>query len=394
MRFASAATIIRDLDTDLLHLCQDADAQIDGQRPDLILVFFTSHFEDESATIVRTLIRRYPGAIMVGCVGESVIGGGAEHERVPAVAVMLASLPGATIRPIEISGGQIVQIDEPSEWQSHIGVDPADRPTFLFFGDPFTVPVDKVLKLFNQAYVQRPVFGGMASGCEEPGQAVLVIDDKIRRDGAVGIAMTGPIEIETVVSQGCRPIGQHLLITRCEGNIIHELGGISAMKKLQAIVQDLRPEDVNLARQALFVGRVINEYQEQFTRGDFLIRNLLGIDPDSGAIAVSEQMRVGGTIQFHVRDHVCADEDMRQILAGKHDDGTPSGAMLFSCSGRGTRMWPEPNHDVGVIREVCGTIPVTGFFAAGEIGPVAGQNFLHSHTASIALFRQCPNPQP
>lgn len=385
MKFGAASIRVEDLGRQVGDLCQQAESQLAGERADLAMVFITSHFEEEAEPVVQALVRRYPTAAIAGISAEGVIGPGIELERIPAAAILLASLPDCNLKPFRISAETLASAT-PESWPREIGVSDGDRPTFLFFGDPFTVPVNPVLNLFNRAYPERPVFGGMASGCERPGQAVLILDDQIYRDGAVGIALSGPIEVHSAVSQGCRPIGRHFVITKAQQNIILELGGKPALQQLRQVVSGLSPDEVRLARQALFVGRAINEYKDAFGCGDFLIRNLVGIDPTSGAIAVGEEMRVGATVQFHVRDGASADEDLRRMLASGTEADAPIGALLFSCNGRGTRMWNEPNHDVGVLREQCGSIPVAGFFAAGEIGPIGGKNFIHGHTASIALF--------
>lgn len=388
MKFGSAAaTIDGDLAGTLVRLCAECDQRLDGERPDLVLLFLTSHFEDEAEEIVTTLTRRYPTAVLLGVSAESVIGPDSEYERVPALALWAAHLPGVELRPFAISPEAFATAATPDAWIELVGV-PSERPAgFLFFADPYSAPVTTALARFNSAYPNRPVLGGLASGCDRPEQAVLILDDQVHRAGAIGVALTGPIEVRAVVSQGCRPIGRPLVITRCERNIIQALGGLPAMQRLREVLDGLTPDDRRLARQALFVGRVINEYQESFARGDFLIRSLLGVDTGSGAIAVGDAMRVGATVQFHVRDAVSADEDLRQMLGAVCRESLPAGALLFSCNGRGTRMWNEPHHDIRVLREICGTPAVAGFFAAGEIGPIGGKNFVHGHTASIALFR-------
>lgn len=391
MQFGSASAAIGHLEEGLVGLCQHADEQLRGSRPDLVLVFFTSHFEDDADHIVRTLVRRYPSAMLVGCSGEGVIGEAKELEREPAMALMLGHLPGVTIKSFRVDADNMGDATAPQQWVRRIGVDPALVPAFIALGDPFSVPVNHVLGAFNAVYPGRPVFGGMCSGCDAPRQAVLVLDDVVHRQGLVGVALSGPIDITPVVSQGCRPVGRHLVITACDRHVIRELGGKPAIQRLQETLQGLSGEDSRLAREAIFVGRVINEYQEQFGRGDFLIRNLMGYDPATGAIAVTDELRVGSTIQFHVRDQASADEDLRQLLASHGGAEAPAGALLFSCNGRGTRMWTEPHHDVSVVHEVCGPVPVAGFFAAGELGPIGGRNFIHGHTASLALFRPKPS---
>lgn len=390
MKFAGGSRSSHDARAAMRDICDAADASLEREPVHLVVAFFTSHFEDDADAIATALAGRYPSAVVLGCSAEGVIGGDDEHERVPAVAALLASLEEATLTPFQFSMDDLDDLSDASRWTNRIGVAPDAAPTFLLFGDPFTVPVNPVLEGFNAAYPARPVIGGMASGAERPGQSVLIAGGATRRDGAVGVALSGAIECRSIVSQGCRPIGQPFVITKAEQNIIVQLGGKPALVRLHEVLQNLSPTDAALVRQALFVGRVINEYQESFSRGDFLIRNLVGIDPKSGALAVGDEMRVGATVQFHVRDHVSADEDLRQMLEAVDGVRKTAGALLFSCNGRGTRMWQEPNHDVSVLRELCGPIPVAGFFAAGELGPIGGRNFIHGHTASVVLFRERP----
>lgn len=389
MRFSSAAAAGTEIGACLRALCEPATAGLEGADVDLAAVFFSSHFEDEADAIARELAARFPNARLLGCSAEGVIGPESELERVPAASLMLASLPGARLTPFSIPAGRIPELEDPSRLPEMIGVDPADEPAFILFGDPFTVPVPALLGVFDRVYSKRPVFGGMASGCDGPGQAALISDHRVLRDGCAGLALSGAVEVTAAVSQGCRPIGQPFVITRGQRNIVLELGGKPALEQLRDLLEALPPEDARLLErtQALFVGRVINEYQEKFGRGDFLIRNVMGFDPKASAIVVGDEVRVGATIQFHVRDEQSADEDLRQMLGAFAGSRAPAGALIFSCNGRGTRMWSEPNHDISVLRELCGPVPAAGFFAAGELGPVGGRNFIHGHTASLMLFR-------
>jgi small ligand-binding sensory domain FIST len=234
--------------------------------------------------------------------------------------------------------------------------------------------------------------GGMASGSQVPRANQLVLDGKAYHDGAVGMLLGGPIAIRTVVSQGCRPIGRTLIVTKAEQNIIREVGRRPVLEVLRELFQELSPDDQRKLQDGLHIGRVINEYQESFHRGDFLVRNVTGAD-DTGAIQITDLARVGQTVQFHIRDAETADEDLRENLARARDRSPrrspPAGALLFSCNGRGTRLFDAPDHDVSLIHEMLGPIPVAGFFAMGEIGPIGGQNFLHGYTASIVLFESC-----
>jgi small ligand-binding sensory domain FIST len=258
----------------------------------------------------------------------------------------------------------------------------------LLLGDPFTFPVDVFLGEMNETHAGVPVLGGMASGVMAPGQTRLIDGPRVHNHGAVGVLLQGELGLRCVVSQGCRPIGRPLVITKAHENVIEALGGKTPLRQLQELWQELSPEDRELFQHGLHVGRVINEYQGEFHRGDFLIRNVLGLEQESGALAITDRVRVGQTVQFHVRDAATADEDLHELLGGnlRTHNQRPAGALLFSCNGRGTRLFPQPHHDARVIRGEAGPVPLAGFFAQGELGPVGGQNFIHGFTASVALF--------
>ncbi len=385
MKFASAVDLVHELDRDVDAICARAERDL-GEPADLVLAFFTSHFEDDAERLSAILSRRFSGALVVGCSAEGVCGRDIEHERVPAMSVMLARLPGVKVQPFragpeDLSSGQAVQ-----NWIGSLGVSAEQAPTFVFLADPFTVPIKAVLHLFDIAYTGCPLLGGMVSGCEGPGQAVLILNGQVHRDGAVGLAITGAVEVRTVVSQGCRPVGERFVITRARDNVIEQLGGKPALHQLRNLLKNLSGDDLVLAQRSLFIGMVINEHKGEFKRGDFVIRHLLAGDPNSGSIVVGDEVRVGSSIQFHVRDEHSADQDLRELLESALSAAPPAGALLFTCNGRGTRMWDEPHHDASVLGEICGTAPMAGFFAAGELGPIDGRNLIHGHTASIGLF--------
>lgn len=388
MKFAATAGMIDgDLTESLDGLLDNLSEQLAGHRPDLIVVFFSCHFEDEAPALVERIGRRFPATSLMGCSAESIIGPAAEYEHAPAVALLAGHLPGATIRPFRFDGDRLRDPQSVDEALNTLNVTAQDEPTFVLMGDPFSVPIDHILDRMNGLFPGRPVMGGMISGCERPEQAVIIHEGRIYRDGMVGLTLADGVTVDTIVSQGCRPVGEPFVITKCHQNVVLELGGKPALKCLQDVITGLSPEETQLARQALFAGRAVSEYKDQFRRGDFIIRHLMAVDPSTQGIAIADEMKLGRTLQFHIRDHKCADEDLRQLLDRQSARPAPAGALLFSCNGRGTRMWPKPNHDVSVLEETLGPVPVAGFFAAGELGPIGGQNFIHGHTASIALFR-------
>jgi small ligand-binding sensory domain FIST len=257
----------------------------------------------------------------------------------------------------------------------------------LLLADPYTFPVEAFLKEMNDAHRGLRVMGGMGSGVGQ-GECRMLLGDRVVTEGAAGVLLQGPLGVRGVVSQGCRPIGKHMVITRARDNVILELSGKPPLAQLQAIWEAAAPHDRELMRRGLHVGRVINEYKGEFQRGDFLIRNVIGLDSDSGALAITEQVRVGQTVQFQVRDADSADEDLHELLQidlSAHE-AKPAAALLFTCNGRGTRLFPQPDHDASVIRTETGDLPLAGFFAQGELGPIGGQNFIHGFTASVVLF--------
>ena len=138
-----------------------------------------------------------------------------------------------------------------------------------------------------------------------------------------------------------------------------------------------------MATRGLHIGRVINEQRLDFGPGDFLIRNVLGADRAAGALAVAGTVELGETVQFQVRDADSADEDLRALLA---EAPAAHGALVFTCNGRGTHLFPEPDHDAMVVSESLNGAPVAGMFCAGELGPIGGHNFMHGFTASVVLL--------
>lgn len=356
---------------------------------DLALAFFTPHHRKKAAQIAERASEKLSPRCFLGCPGETVISTGREVEQGPALCLWLARWPGEVeVTPFHLT------VEETSEgysllgWPDDLAEASVENGLILTLADPFTFAVDDFLTQVNEDYPGLQVVGGMASGAREPGKNPLLIGSQVVDQGAVAVFLRGATLARSVVSQGCRPIGRPLIITKGQENIILELGGKPAFQQLQELWQVLPPRDQQLVHQGLHVGRVISEYQEAFQRGDFLIRNVVGIDRDAGAIAITERVRVGQTVQFHVRDAHTADEDLHLLLQveSRLHPAKPDAALLFSCNGRGTRLFSSPDHDAKAIQAEMGDIPLAGFFAQGELGPVGGQNFIHGFTASVVLF--------
>lgn len=360
--------------------CEAALQTLDGESADLAVLFVTP---DRAPAAVEVAEAAHdvlaPGALL-GCTGQGVVGGAREIEEPPAVSAWVAHLPGTTVETFRVEAHQT-----PEGW-AFTGL-PADIPaeaTALMLGDPFTFPAETLLERLNEGRPGVEVIGGMASGGARPGDHLLFCDKEVVNGGAVGALIRGRIKVRALVSQGCRPVGSPTVVTKADRNVIIELGGRPPFDRLRETFATASPEERALMQEGLQVGLVIDEYKDEFAPGDFLIRNVIGRDPESGAIAVGDFVEVGNTIQFHVRDARSADEELRKMLALV--DVKPAGALLFTCNGRGSRLFGEPDHDAHVVQQHLGGVPLAGFFCAGELGPVRGRNFLHGFTASVALF--------
>jgi small ligand-binding sensory domain FIST len=357
---------------------------------DLAVLFFSPHHLPACRDLAAAAQRDLQPRCLLGCVAEGVIANDREIEDGPGLSLWL----GRWNTSVEPEAFHLV-LERTSEGPSLlgwpdalVGADAA-RTAVLLLGDPFTFPVDFLLRQLNEDTPGLRVLGGMASGIRGPGQCRLLYNGEVRDQGAVGVVLQGAVGLRSIVSQGCRPIGRHLVITKAEENVIFELGGKPPLEQLRELWQTLTPEEQTLVReQGLHVGRVINEYQGDFRRGDFLVRNMLRLDRAS--MVITEPVRVGQTIQFHIRDAASADEDFNALLKQElaAHERKPAAGLLFSCNGRGSRLFAGPDHDAGAVRRAVGPIPLAGFFAQGEIGPVGGQNFVHGFTASLALFEE------
>ena len=356
-----------------------------GGEPDVVILFVSPHFQPELQEIAAVLQTHICARHMLGCIGDSIASDGQEIEGDPAIAVWAARLPTTMLESAHLKfertadGGRIA--GWPVSWPSPL---PADS-VLLVLGAPFSFPPDLLLAQLENDHPAVPVIGGMASGFHEPEKNHVLLGDAVHVDGAVVLLIQGEVSLKTVVSQGCRPIDKRFVITKVERNVILELGGKPAIDVLEAVFASLPTSEQESMRQGFHLGRVVSEYQDEYAMGDFIIRNVVGLDTDQEGIVVADYFKVGQTVQFHLRDEESADHELRQLLK-QTDTMTAQAALLFTCNGRGTRMFAEPHHDTGVIKECLGEIPLAGFFAQGEIGPVGEKNFVHGFTASVLIF--------
>ena len=372
--------------------CNEALAQVTaslkGQPAHAAFLFVSGLYRAEWTPLLRRIRKELGNPLLLGCTAGGVLAAGQELERTPAVSLGAARLPRVKLHPFSVSPAELEERPETGFWIEKTGVNPKEEPSGILLPDPYSCDAMSLVAALNGVYPKMPLIGGLASGAAEAGGNALFLNDEIRSEGAVGALMTGDVVLQTVVSQGCRPIGRPYVITKSEENVIFELAGQPALDALQALYVELSEGDKKLAREALLLGVVMNEYQQTFRRGDFLIRNLIGMDPTAGALAVGDRIQTGQTVQFHVRDAAASREDMQTLLKENVQPGPGApGGLLFSCLGRGRELYGEPNMDVRMIRDAIGPCPIAGFFCNGEIGPIGAHNYIHGFTASLGLFR-------
>jgi small ligand-binding sensory domain FIST len=384
-------------------IAQDIEGQLNlavGDTPDLLMVFVSYALLDAFESITALLRRSLRPKHLLAVVGESIIGNGVEVERSQAVSVLAMNAPGAILHSFHLAEDQWQEILTEDEFLNlqvapPLDGDPDPPPirAFFMFADPFTTPVVQLLDACSRRYPGAPVIGGMASGVQNKGDTRLALNNEVLTTGVVGISFSGDIEIDTLVSQGCRAVGETFVVTKGQQNVIEQLDGKPALLAIEEMVQGLPLLDRQLlVNGGLQVGRIIDQGKGSYGKGDFLIRSLMGVRRDTGAVLVGDMVHTGQTLQFHIRDARAADEELRLLLEGEtmlsSEEHKAVGALLVTCSQRGTKLFEKPHHDVELTRRMLGDIPVAGFFAAGEMGPVGERNYVHGHTAALALFRQ------
>ena len=396
--FASALSTDADPEVAFARATKAVVAGLGGLRPDLLVAFVSHHHGDAIEQLGPRLAQATGARSVLGCTGESIVGADQEVERGPALALWAGVLPNTKLRPFTV---EVVQQDDETLAFSRLPtVRDRGRASLLMLADPFAFPMSEYLEVLNTRLAGVPAVGGMASGGQGPGQNFLFTGDGVAASGAVGVVIEGAVEVRSVVSQGCRPVGRPFVITACKDNFVLKLGGKSAVQVLMETLHELPASDRALLQSRPFVGLAVDPTKSSFERGDFLVRQLIGIEPQQGALAINDgSIRVGMTVQFLVRDAATAGEDLTHLMRDSGvAEGDPAadagsiGALVFSCNGRGTRMFTTPNHDIGCVQAAFSArVPAAGFFANGEIGPVGGRNFLHGFTASVAVFRPRAN---
>jgi small ligand-binding sensory domain FIST len=363
--------------------------ELDGATPDLVLCFFGVTHVAAADELARELRERLAPGCLIGASANGVIWSEHEVESGPALTVLAALLPGVEVRPfVMVNAAWIAAAEDPDEF-ARCTPELAAAELVMVLADPFSFDIERCLGAFNRHAQGLRVVGGMAGAGSRPGANALVLNDWIANEGGVGLALSGALRADVVVSQGCRPVGPPLEVTRAEGNLVQELDGQPALERAEQVLRALPEREQEFLRNGLYVGRPVKPGASG--PGDYLIRNLLGADRDHGVLAVGDVVAVRERIRLHVRDAATATEDLELLLAPQEFDARAEAALLFTCNGRGSRLFGAPDRDLSTLQSALGgTVPVAGMFCAGEIGPVGERNLLHGHTASIAILRPKP----
>ncbi len=374
------------LDADVIHAAETAalaaKSQLDGRRPDLACVFVCGSDPDQNGDALQRAAETIDAKTVIGCSAAGVIGAGRGVEATSSVSVWAGVLPGVRVRPFHL---EVIRVSEGMAVLGLPEAEPADQVAVVF-ADPFSFPADGFVQQVNDT-LTIPFVGGMATGTRGPGSTRLLIDGRTVDRGAVGVLLGGPVGARAMVSQGCRPVGPSMTVTKVEGNLLLELAGMPAIEKLEQIMSSLPTGDQAMATDGLQLGVAMDEYVDEHDRGNFLVRTILGLDRVRGVIAIGDVVPVGRTVRFQVRDAASADDDLRAtLLRLRAEFDSVEGALLVSCNGRGSNLFTSADHDVLAVRQGLSTSGVGGFFGAAQIGPVGGRNHLHGFSASVLVF--------
>lgn len=350
-----------------------------GDRPSIVYAFVSADWREHINDFIEIVQVYGHAAEIIGCSADGFIGTGEEDENVSGCSLLFLKLPDTDLNILEIEPHEMDSFKPPPS--------SVEGASWISLCNPFLAHAENWMTRWNTVFNHSPTFGGLASGGSDPSDVFLFHNRKTENLSCVAVQFNGGIKIGGVVSQGCRPIGDPYTITEVDENVVVSIASRKAFEVLEEAFESLATEEKKTAQGNIFAGLAVSEYVDDFKRGDFLVRNILGGDPNAGVLALGAFPRPGQTVQFQIRDKDAADEDLRELCReAQAENGTPFAGLLFSCTGRGSRMFGVPNHDAGVVEDTFGKVPLNGFFCNGEIGPIGGNNFLHGYTASTAFF--------
>lgn len=392
MRWCSAVDLNSSLEAAVEQCAETVFNGLDKQEPDLLIAFVSAQHAAKFDLLAGLLRREFENAYIFGCCAGGVIGGGREIEDRAGLSLTGASLPGVKMKGTHLTAEQAPSLYADARiWEDALRMTANQQPSFLVLSDPYSFDAESFVKGLDRVFPLAPKIGGLASGARTVGGTTLFLNDQVYHSGCITLALTGNIEIDAVVAQGCRPIGDPMFVTAAHENLIRELDRRSPRDVIAEVFERTSVADRELFGDSLFLGLAMRADANQYMPGDFLIRNVLGMDPQSGALWVSANVPVNSVVQFHLRDAETSAYDLERTLSNyraSHSLTPECGALLFSCNGRGANLYGQADHDSNAFRRLVADLPIGGFFCAGEIGPVQNATYLHGYTSAFAVFRE------
>tara|TARA_Y100000590_G_C15678156_1_gene998784 strand:- start:511 stop:1698 length:1188 start_codon:yes stop_codon:yes gene_type:complete len=369
-----------------------ASKKKDSNIQTLCIVFVSSHHKNNYHLIPKIIMKKINPDILIGCSGTGVIGNGIELEDQPGISIAYAELKNETIKPFYLETKDLPDSDAPpNTWEQKLNIPIEKCNAILLLSDPFTFNTDQLLSGLDYAYPNAIKSGGLISGGKKNGDNAIFLNNKIYNSGAVGISFSGNTKFEILVSKGCKPIGNPMVVTKCEDNVIMELDN---NKKPLDIIEDLyKKNDYRnkyLIRNSLQMGIIMDRIGSISPKENYLIRNILGASEIDGCIEVGEFINEGQIVQFHVKDSETANEELNQLIKNRNSDiknNPPESVLMFSCLARGNYLFNEYNHETNIVKKIIKNIPITGFFSNGEINQIGDQTFLNGYTSSFTILK-------
>lgn len=391
MRWSSAVSESPSLDMAIAECATLIREEMGHLTVDLVVAFVSPHHASGYDQVPELIHKEFPEGELIGCSGGGVIGAGREVEDRPGFAMTVAHLPDVNVVPFHLETADLPDADAPPDrWEDLAHVAGAEEPHFILLVDPFAFDAEQLVMGLDYAFYSGAKIGGMTSGGQRRGENALFLTSNVYRSGAVSVALSGNVAVDTIVAQGCRPIGGLMQVTSANRNVLLALDDEKPTDVLQRIYGRLTEHDQRLAQQALFLGVAMDPLNDTPQLGDFLVRNIVGGNQDTGTLSVAELLKEGQTVQFHIRDAETSAQDLDHMLtqySARKPIYEETGALLFSCLGRGEHLYGRPDHDTEMFRSKISSMPMIGFFCNGEIGPIGGSTFLHSYTSAFGVFR-------
>ena len=354
-------------------------------KADLAIVFATINYQTEYEQLYQAVLANSSCDELIGCSGMSVLTSGGEFEEEPAIAVMVLRSEQLSAVPFSAQGTES-EVGEQIQESIHAALQ--DDSLLIIFPDIRAVNPAELVKQIGSDGAALPVVGAAVSGDATGAQMYHWKDAQATEGGATGVLLSGNFNTEIGVAQGCQPIGKPREVTKADGQVIFELDGEPALENFKGTLQLLTQDDIRRSGGTVFVGIAMDDTNKNPTRGDFLIRNLVGISEQHAALAISEEVKAGQLVQFHLRNPAAAAEEIEAIvaqLAEKTREQSPAFGLYFNCLGRGKGLYGVTNHDINIIQEQFPGLPVIGFFGNSEFAPIGGRNFAHAYTGVFVL---------